>query len=90
MTEIEFEKAFQIAQNMRFTTNHGIEEENEALTKLSGCGLPGGKCTCSLKDAAYLINYQALTFNGVYDAEMLDSIREALLTNVSLERQKNH
>lgn len=84
MTEKQFTKVMSTAVDIRYE-QFNENEQQEAFRILSGCGLPGVKCTCTYKQAAYLLNWQALLFDGTYDMQAIEDLKEAYMINVKIK-----
>lgn len=70
MTKEEFKAAFKIADSQEDLSD--VDDSN-----LFGCGLPEYKRTVTtLKAVAKLIRWQALQFNGAWNAEALGEVQK--------------
>ena len=71
MTLVQFQKAFAIANDA------SIDLSNVDDTILFGCGLPRFKPVhTTLEAVAKLIRWQAMQFNGQWNAEALNEVAE--------------
>lgn len=78
MTKDEFKAAFKIADSQEDLTN--VDDSN-----LFGCGLPEYERTVTtLKAVAKLIRWQALRFNGAWNAEALGEVQKIAKTKFDI------
>jgi len=80
MKALEFRQIYKMATEHNYPNTEAFG--NNALETLSGCAYD--KKICTKAQAAYVLNYQALMFNGEYDYEMLEETQGYFKKNITL------
>lgn len=74
MTAKQFQEVFAMAKYHDYDTNECFC--NEAFTALQGIALDKKRRIATKKHCAYILNWQALYFNGEYDIEEVATMKE--------------
>lgn len=69
MTINEFKECLEIAKNHNYT--YSKELENNSYNALNGLYVDNTCRICSKQEFAFMLNYQCLLLNGLYDNEEL-------------------
>ena len=88
MTELQFEKVFNKAQDLQVKslTQKDAEEAEKALTGFES----GLKRVATVTQAAYILNVVCMDMGGNYNPDALGKVKELYLENVTIigEKQK--
>lgn len=76
MTAKEFKEVFAIAQEHNYDSDPLAVWKNEGLKALEGIALDKTRRIATKQQCAFVLNWQALYFNGEYDMEELARTKE--------------